>query len=248
MSEALLRYHAILRIGPALALVLLFHGPVLARQAESPSKRTDASIERAKEQINKGQYGSAIRILGRAIRKGGTPAEAYLLRGAAYDRLGVSHRALKDLDRYIRLRPSDPQGYIARGDAKNFDMQHESAVDDYTIAVKLAPRSAKAFLGRGLAYAGLGRYNDAAKDYLWALRLDPNNRDALANMGVACMRSGRPLEAMTYFERALAVETNPKWREKIHDWMDQLAKEARPKTRAGRGPMRSPRGRARPMW
>ena len=76
-------------------------------------------------------------------------------------------------------------------------------------AIKLAPSSAAAYLGRGLAYAGLAKYDEAIKDYQWVLKINPNNAEALGNMGVANMLAGRPVEAMSYFERALATRNKP---------------------------------------
>ena len=90
-------------------------------------------------------------------------------------------------------------------------------MEDYNIAVKLAPSSPAAYLGRGLAYVGLQKYGEAIKEYQWVLKLDPHNTEALGNMGVACMLAGRNMEAMSYFERALAQELDPQWRARIRE-------------------------------
>jgi tetratricopeptide (TPR) repeat protein len=205
-------------------------------------------VERGRKLIAKGLYAGAVRSLSIAIKKQPGMAQAYLLRGKAYDRMRVPERAIKDLTRYVRMKPSDPIGYILRGDARNFSSRHEEALNDYSIAIRLAPSSVSAFLGRGLAYVGMEKYTDAMKDYLWVLRLDPENRDALGNMGVACMLANKPLQAASYFRKALSLETDPQWRRRINEWMEKIVRYPVAKQRPGRGPTRSPVKRPRPMW
>lgn len=214
----------------------------------SPRDGTLELVERAKHQIGQGKFKTALRSLGIVIRKNPKAAEAYFLRAAAYDRMGLPQSALKDVDRFVDLRPSDPKGYIRRGDIKNFNMQHEQALVDYDKATRLAPSSPSGYLGRGLAHAALGKYDEAIKDYLWVLRLDPDNREVLTNLGIACMLAGKSIQAMTYFEKALSAETNPRWRRQIQEWMSRILKESEAARSRKSGPTRFPVERARPMW
>lgn len=205
-------------------------------------------VERGRKLMSQGLYGGAIRSLSLAVKKSPGYAEAYLLRGSAYDRMGMPDRAIQDLTFYIQKKPSDPIGYVRRGDAKNFNSMHQEAVDDYTIAIRLAPSSVSAYLGRGLAHAGMENYREAIKDYYWVLRLDPKNREALENMGIACMLANKPLEAVSYFEQALAVERDPEWRRRIGEWMEQLAQAPGAHKSPKQGPTRAPVQRPRTMW
>ena len=127
-------------------------------------------------------------------------------------------------------------------------MEYEQALLDYEKATRLAPSSPSGYLGRGLAHTALGRYDEAIKDYLWVLRLDPHNREVLANMGIACMLGNKPVQAMTYFEKALATETNPRWRRQIQEWMSRILKETEVAGTRKRGPTRLPAKQSRPMW
>ncbi|MEW6136926.1 MAG: tetratricopeptide repeat protein [Thermodesulfobacteriota bacterium] len=236
---------------PTLLTVILLHWVMPDSVCSSPAddrEGAQAFIDKGRQQIEKGEYGAAARLLGIAVRKDPTAPEAYLLRGIALDRLGLTQNALKDLDRFIELRPSEPEGYLHRGDVKNFNMQHEEALSDYAKAVQLAPSSASAYMGRGLALTALGRYEEAIKDYLWVLRLEPHNQDVHANMGIACMLAGKRAQAVTYFEKALLEETNPRWRKQIQEWISRIMNEAEAVDSANRGPTRTPAGKPRPMW
>ncbi len=237
----------------AVLLTMGFGGPLEAQVSRSRvaalgTKDANHYLARGRKLMSKGLYAGAVRSLSLALKKRPGSAEAYLLRGSAYDRMGRPDKAIEDLSRYIQKRPSDPTGYIRRGDAKNFNSMHREAVDDYTIAIQLAPSSVPAYLGRGLAHAGMEKYENAIKDYYWVLRLDPKNREALGNMGIACMLANRPLQAVGYFEQALAVETDPRWRRRINELMEKIVRHPGEKISPGRVPTRGPVRRPRPMW
>lgn len=239
------------------ALLFLFAGSLRCNADPAPPERTKTAakapsfyVERAKLQIERRHYGAAIRSLSLAIRATPQNAEAYKLRGTAYDKIGAPHRAIQDFTRYIELKPRDTEGYILRGDTRNFSGEHEAALTDYNAAIRMSSRSIPAYMGRGLAYAALERYTLAMKDYQWILVLAPDNSEAAENMGLACMRSGKPILAVSYFERALENERDPAWRVKIHKWMDQVVNDPSLKSRKTdqSAPTRPLGPTAKPLW
>lgn len=227
--------------------------PCGAEPRKSPRAKIDPKtaselIEDARRFIEDKHYPAAVRALDAALRKSPDSADAYRLRGIAYDRLGATARALPDLSRYIELKPRDPDGYILRGDARNFSGEHEAALDDYNKAIKLAPSSVPAYLGRGLALAGLHRYDEAIKDYQWIIALDGTNPEALMNMGVACKLAGRQLEAVGYLEKALTLEQDPQWKRKIEKWIEQIMQDADLQRQKARASGSQPAPRKEPLW
>ena len=222
-----------------------------SRNSAPPVASTDSVkvlIDRGKSELEKKRYAAAVRLFSTALKKDPRLAEAYRLRGSAQDKLGLYQKAIQDFTKYIELKPRDPAGYIARADARNFNQEHTAALEDYDIAVKLAPSSPGGYLGRGLAYVGLQKYSEALKEYQWVLKLDPNNTEALGNMGIACMLAGRNMEAMSYFERALATELDPQWRARIEKWTTQLIEQADAGRGEKKGPVRGPTSGAKPLW
>jgi tetratricopeptide (TPR) repeat protein len=191
--------------------------------AGTPARQVTSYLEKGKVELDNKKYANAIKPLSTAIRLDPAAGDAYRLRGIAFDRLGMSKKALEDFTKYVTLRPNDPQGYILRGDAKNFSMEHESALDDYNSAIRKAPSLSAAYVGRGLAYAGLGQYSLAIKDYQWVLAKDPANADATESLAMACMQAGRQMEAMSYFEKALLLEIDPSMRGRIEKWIENLS-------------------------
>jgi tetratricopeptide (TPR) repeat protein len=223
----------------ALAQDLFAQGP--SRTVRPREALSTGSVQEGKRLLESGRYALAIRHFSAAIRRGDAPAEVYKLRGKAFDKSGVPSRAIKDYSRSIELNPSDSETYILRGDARVLNHEYEAAVSDYSNAIKSAPRSQEAYLGRGLAYSGMAKYDEAIKDYQWVLKIKPRSPETLLNMGRACMLAGRSLEAMTYLEKALEVETSPKWRQKIQEWMDELLKDP------GRARKKAPEPGVRPV-
>lgn len=226
------RRHPIRTFVCVVGLVAAFSISVAHHAASAASEvgKTDAgkvSIDLGTREFDKGRFAAAVKHFTTALQAAPQNPDAYLLRGRAYDRLGETVKAIQDFSHYVEARPSDPAGFIARGDARNFAGKHEEALTDYNAAVKLAPASVEAHLGRGLARTGLEQYNLAIKDYHWVLVLQPNNKEVLANLGLTCMLARRPLEAVQYLERALKEETDPKWRQRINEWLETIVQNSR---------------------
>ncbi len=205
-------------------------------------------ISRAKALIEKNEFQVAIRYLTEAIKQSPRPVEAYLLRGQAFDKVGFPMKALQDLNRYVELRPHDLQGFIQRADTNNFNLDHKAAIEDYDRALRLVPNSRSAILGRGMAYVGLERYDLAIQDYESVLRSYPNDHEAWANLGIAYSLSGRKGKAAESFKKAIELEKNPEWRNKLNHMLEQLSVAPKDKRLKSGGPTRFPNNRAPGLW
>ncbi len=191
-----------------------------SRGGQSPKELTD----RGKELMREGKTGAALKLFRAAVRKDSAYARGYKFLGVAYYRLKHRSRALKNLSHYIELEPSDPRGYLLRADARNYLGRHADALRDYDRALALKPDLEQAHLGRGLALAGLERYKDAIKSYNHVLRLHPHHEEALSNLGRAHMLAQQPLSAVYYFQEAMKYESDPDYRRRIKEWMDEISR------------------------
>jgi Flp pilus assembly protein TadD len=187
------------------------------------SVHAHAFLEEGRRELQRGNYLRAIRLLSAAIRNG---ADGYKLRSQAYLRNGDRDRALTDITRCLSLQPSDPEAYLLRGDLAMENGNANAALQDYQAAVKLAPSSAEAYVSRGLGYVTLERYRSAVRDFEIALGIDPGNRDALSNLGVANMVANRPNAARECFLRAMTLEKDSRWRERLSAWLSGLPQES----------------------
>jgi tetratricopeptide (TPR) repeat protein len=214
-----------------------------------PAKSAQTYFNMAKKQFDRGRYARAARLLSASIRRGGDPSAAYMMRGQAFDRIGIPRKAIQDFSRFIKINPSDPRGYTVRGDVQMFNHNYEAALKDYNEAIRVSPSHRDAYVSRGLAKMGLGRYREAIKDYQWVLKDNPSNSEVLVNMGRAYMLARQPVVAVNYLEKALEQEGNLKWRRQIEEWIEELLQEPRVKKSRAHRPVRGPRRvPARPLW
>lgn len=90
-------------------------------------------------------------------------------------------------------------GYLRKGDLKTAQAKLERAVaDDDSLAT--------AYSALGLVFERLGDQAGAEKNYRRAVSLEPANPDALNALAVfLCQQKREPVEALRYFDRALAV-------------------------------------------
>lgn len=175
-------------------------------------------LEEGRQELDRGGFARAIRVLSQAISKGADP-EAFKLRGQAYESIGEPEKALSDFSSYVAARSSEPEAYVLRGDAYNYHHDSEKALADFTTAIDLGSSSADTLVGRGIAYLGLEEFELAIKEFRMALQYDPGNTDALTDLGLAYMLANKPEEAATYFEKALTVERDPKWKTRLAAWI-----------------------------
>ena len=81
----------------------------------------------------------------------------------------------------------------------------EAALDLYGQALALDGRNATALSGRGACYLDLSRYVQAEASFVGALDSDPRNAEALYGMAETYRYMGRKGDAVTFYEKFLAV-------------------------------------------
>ena len=100
-----------------------------------------------------GNYQEAIAAYDRAIELNPDLAEAYYVRGAAYNSLGDPNRALQDLDKTIELNREYAGAYYHRGLAHHKLGNPDRAMENYKLSAKLGFKTAQDYLtGQGIAW------------------------------------------------------------------------------------------------
>ena len=152
-----------------------------------------------------GAYDEAIDDLTEAIRLTPKDADAFVMRGLAWQNLGDFQKAIADYDRAIRNDPESADAFHNRGNAWVYLGKLRKGIADFTRAIQLDPKSAATYTSRGIAWRRKGRYAEALADYERALKLDPHSAKRRLVLGalLACCpqrryRDGtRALELMT---------------------------------------------------
>ena len=156
----------------------------------------------------KGDFDSAIADFTEAIRVDPTYADAYYMRGGAYQEKGDFDSAIADFTEAIRLNPKYTEAYIDRGNAYQKKGEHDKAISDLTEAIRLNPKDALAYYNRGIAYGKKDDLDNAIADYTEAIRLNPKDADAYHNRGNAYVKKGERDSAIA--DRTEAHRLDPK--------------------------------------
>lgn len=83
------------------------------------------------------------------------------------------------------------------------DFRH--AVREYSLGLQLYPGEKNLLNSLGVALMEMNRVHAAIESFCLVLAQEPDNHMALVNLGYAHLRQGNDLQALEYFEKALAV-------------------------------------------
>lgn len=136
----------------------------------------------------KGDHPAAIEDLTEAIRLAPEHADAYGVRGLAWQDIGDYGRAIEDYNLAICHDPDSADAFHNRGNAWVILGKYRKGIADLTRTIQLDPNSAVSYNSRGVAWRRKGRYAEALADYEQALKLDPQSAKRRLYLGafLAC--------------------------------------------------------------
>jgi len=150
-------------------------------------------------------------------------------------------RALRDPDPLVRglaehgmwqvwSRSGDPEidQLLAMGVEEMSERRGEAAADTFTRIIERRPDFAEGWNKRATVYYLLGEYRKSLADCDEVMKRNPYHFGALSGYGMIYLKLGEPARALTYFERALAVNPNlGRVEETVEELRDQLIKRRR---------------------
>ena len=186
------------------------------------TEKWEKIIEEANSCLDKGDFDGTIRLCDKVINlpENAIPrearADAFVVRGNAYQKKGDLDRAISDYDEAIKigfkLDPKNSAAFNNRGNAYREKGNLDRAISDCDKAIDLDPKNSAAFNNRGIAYREKGDFDRAISDCDKAIKigfkLDSENAAALSNRGIAYKEKGD-------FDRAIsdcgeAIKLDPK--------------------------------------
>ena len=148
-------------------------------------------------------------------------ATAWLGELATPDDLPALFRQLRDSDDLVRALTENSiwQTWSRSGDAKVDALfkvgveqmnqgRTEAAIDTFTEIIRRKPDFAEGWNKRATIYFLVGDYDKSLADCDEVIKRNPQHWGALAGYGQIYVQLDRPEEALTYFQRALAVNPN----------------------------------------
>jgi TPR repeat protein len=163
------------------------------KQAEAEARtRYAALMGQARTELDNGDNDRVIATANEAIRLDPNSAEAFAIRGHAYNRKDDYDRAISDSDEAIRLNPKIAEAFATRGSVYLDKGDYDRAIADANEAIRLDPKITRAFFNRANAYVNKDDNDRAIADYNEAIRLDPKNARAFCNRGIAKLKINDP--------------------------------------------------------
>jgi tetratricopeptide (TPR) repeat protein len=99
--------------------------------------------------------------------------------------------------------------YTGRGYVYTLMAENLLAIQDCSRAIALEPKAAYAYNNRGLALHRLGMSDEGRADIMRSIRLDGHNAHAYRNLGIYYFDQGDYQAALSSFEQAHRLGTNP---------------------------------------
>ena len=167
-------------------------------------------------------------------------ATAWLGELATPDDLPALFRQLRDPDDLVRALTENSiwQTWSRSGDAKVDALfklgveqmtqgRTEAAIDTFTEIIRRKPDFAEGWNKRATIYFLVGDYDKSLADCDEVIKRNPQHWGALSGYGQIYLQLDRPEEALTYFQRALAVNPNLQNVENMIQQLKQVVIEKR---------------------
>jgi len=130
----------------------------------------------------------------------------------AWNNLCVAHTLLQEympaIDACNHALQIDPNYQLAKNNLKWTQQEKQKTVESLAAQEQTAPtdRNSSFYLAEGLTQLHLGDYDQAIKAWQIALQRDPSNALAANNIGTAYMMKQQPATAVTWFQKAIALD------------------------------------------
>ncbi len=153
-----------------------------------------------------GRRAEALGLLGRIIDALPQTANAHFAVGLVLERIGCTAHAAGLFARCIALDPGRADARHHHGRALQAAGRFELAVEAYGEAIRRCDTQAAFFADLSSALSGLGRFDEACEAGRIAVGLDPGCVEACNNVGHALLNLNRSVEAVGWYEKAIAIQ------------------------------------------
>ncbi|MHC4734455.1 MAG: tetratricopeptide repeat protein, partial [Planctomycetota bacterium] len=151
-------------------------------------------------------WSAALTYFQKAKEKNPNNADAWVMVGYCYGRLGRWQNEIEFYKQAIRIKPDYAKAHNSLGFAYFKLGRYQDAVESYKQAVRIEPDDADAHCNLGVAYGRLGRWQDEIEAYKQAIIIKPDDASAHYNLGNAYGKLGCYLEAIGAFKQVIRIE------------------------------------------
>jgi cytochrome c-type biogenesis protein CcmH/NrfG len=193
----------------ALAIALALAMSATLSGCDSTSNLTEQEhIERAKDLEDKGDLKEGVIELKNAIQKNPDSAQARMLLGEIYLRLGQGDEAEKEFARAEKLGVNAETIKLLLGKAWLLMGENQRVLDEISPAAGTSPRTKAAFLQmQGDALLGLRKLEEGCQRYRDALAIDPKHAPAYWGLANCALARNNQVEARAMIDTAIKINS-----------------------------------------
>ncbi len=166
----------------------------------------EVHLNEAKQAMSENNFEKAIAEADKAIQSRPEKAEAYNLRGVAYQNTDKIENARKDFLQSIELDSSNYKAYYNLGRIEIDENNHPDAIRYISKAIGLSPEEADLYNNRGVAYHAIGQTDLAIEDFTRAIALDSGSSIAFSNRAKVFRSLTRWHEAIADYTSSLSLK------------------------------------------
>lgn len=159
-------------------------------------------LDRAKKQLEKKRYGTAVAYLDRVLQLDKNNVKALKMRSDAKRGRADFDGALIDISEANNLDPDSGQLIYKRAILRRETNDFNGAIEDLTTAIGKDPQNAKWIRERGDVYLEMGQQAEAHADYSKSISIEPTEA-ALRNRGKLNQINGKYADAIDDYTQAL---------------------------------------------
>jgi putative PEP-CTERM system TPR-repeat lipoprotein len=196
----------------AIAVALALSVPLILSGCDSASRLTEQEhIQRAKDFEDKGSLKEGVIELKNAIQKNPDSAEARLLLGEIYLRLGQGDEAEKEFARAEKLGVNAESVKLQLGKAWLLTGEYKRVLEEISPSTSTSPRNKAAILQmQGDALLGLRKLEEGCQRYRDALAIDPKHAPAYWGLANCALAKDNRTEARAMIDTAIKIDgSNP---------------------------------------
>jgi len=151
-------------------------------------------------------WSAALTYFQKATEKNPDNANAWVMVGYCYGRLGRRQEAIDAYKQAIRIKPDLADAHCGLGIIYGVLGQMQDAIESFKQAIRIEPDNAEAHWGLGVTYLGLGRYEDAIESFKQAIRIKPDYAEAHYELGTAYGCLGRFEDVIESCKQAIRIK------------------------------------------
>ena len=193
------------------------------------NKQMKKDLDDATEKISKLDYDGALDILKKALERDPQNVNALYLAGLSYAKKKIFPEAKAALEPVTILTPDFAPAHFQLGICYQQTDDEEKALAQYREVMRLDPKNLDNYFNAALVLFELDKPQEALESCLKILPTRPNDPDVNEMAGRCQLQLADYVQALAYFEKAMALTSDEAKKKSLSEIIDSLQKAVKQK-------------------